>query len=385
MRKDGLRGELAVAKSIEHGCMCAQVAAPAHADSRKYGDGIAVDDALCRELGNKAQRCTHSTKRRDGEGHQRRVGEAEEPLEDDVYMAEEPWQEGNTLIGSTIVCAIIARAKCENHNKRRDDKNARDDRDTHVDTRLTAIEQRIEDAREQRCLLDLLVGLHVGLVDDSCHLILEVGVALDDEALHEARRYDTAEERAQETYEGLDKVTLRNHEDDNQQTHAEGCAKVCERDELELLEVRAKALILSQRDNRGVVRQEGHDSTQRCHARKVEQRLHQGAQDALQEAHNTKLHEDTAKSTSDNADGHEVEDGIEQQVVCRLHNGIKHIRKTHDRAYRAEDADNNNKAEDTNEVLADALLFILHILRLIRLFLVRAWQHASTAPCRWLW
>ena len=87
-----------------------------------------------------------------------------------------------------------------------------------------------------RRLLNLLCLLLILLADNLSHLLLEVRVHLEDEALHKACRYDTADEGTQQADEWLSVEAVTYHEDDNQQTHTEGGTEVGERDKLILSE-----------------------------------------------------------------------------------------------------------------------------------------------------
>lgn len=101
--EDSLRGEVAIAERVEHGGVSAEEAAPAHADGGEHGDGVAVNPAVRYEVGYQAERSAHSAERRDGERHEVRVVEAEEPLEHEVDLVSQPRQQFHTLVGSTRV------------------------------------------------------------------------------------------------------------------------------------------------------------------------------------------------------------------------------------------------------------------------------------------
>ena len=184
--QDSLRGELTVAECVEHSGVGAEVAAPAHTDSGEHSDGVTINPALLDEARDKTEGSTYGTKSRDREGHKSWVLEAEEPLEDDVNLAEEPRQEANTLVRSAVVDAIVASGEGENHHQSRDDKHARDNRETYIHTCLTTIEQRVEDACKHRSLLNRLLILHIILVEHSGELLSKLWVLLNDEALHKA-------------------------------------------------------------------------------------------------------------------------------------------------------------------------------------------------------
>ena len=100
--EDSLRCEVAVAERVEHGGVSAEEAAPAHADGGEHGDGVAVNPAVRYEVGYQAERSAHSAERRDGERHEVRVVEAEEPLEHKVDFVGKPRQQLHTLIGGAV-------------------------------------------------------------------------------------------------------------------------------------------------------------------------------------------------------------------------------------------------------------------------------------------
>ena len=326
--QDGTRGELAVVHRVKHGSVGAQETAPAHADGGEHSDGITIDPALLDEPGHQTECGTDSTKGRDGEADEVRIVEAKEPLEDKTDLLAEPRQDGDTFVGCTGVSAVGAGREGEDHHERGDDDDTGNDSQTHIDTGAAAIEQGIEDAQEER-LVFLVLDLEVGLGEFTGGLFGILGMGLLDEVLHEARGDHTAEDGSNESDEGLLEEAVTHHEDDDNQAHTEGCTEVGQRYELVFLEVGSKAFILRKGDDGGVVAQEGEHGTERCHTGQVEQRFHQGPQGLFQQFHDTELNEQTSDSTGDDADGHEEETGVEQEVMGGVHDGIEHVGGTH--------------------------------------------------------
>lgn len=101
--EDSFRGEVAIAERVEHGGVSAEEAAPAHADGGEHGDSVAVNPAVRYEVGYQAEGSSHCAESRDGERHEMRVVETEEPLEHEVDLVSQPRQQLHTLVGSTRV------------------------------------------------------------------------------------------------------------------------------------------------------------------------------------------------------------------------------------------------------------------------------------------
>ena len=361
---DGLGGELAVAERVEHGGVGAEIAAPAHADGGEHGDGIAVDPSLGEEIGNKAQCGAHSAQGGDGEGNLVGVGEAEDHPEQAVELVGHIGQELHALVGGACVDTLLVGSEGENHDHGGDDEHAGDDGHAHIDTRLAAIEQGIESAQEGRLrafnLLRVLLGhlLHHGILGG------ELRVLLHHEMLHHAGGDDTAAEGPHEAYKGLGVEALADHEDDDDETHAEGGAEIGERDILELLEMTGELLVLREGDDGGIVAQEGHHGTKRCHAGQIEERLHERLEEFFEQVDHAELHEEFAEGAGEHADAHEVEHGVEQQVVGRIHDGVEHVGNTHLHGDTAENGYDNEQAEHSGEHLS---MRVFHNCRVVML------------------
>ena len=159
--------------------------------------------------------------------------------------------------------------------------------------------------------------------------VLETWICLEDKMLHESGRNDTTYKSTEQTNEWFYIISLTDHEDDNQQSHTECCSKVCQRNELVLLEISREALVLCKRDNRRIIRKECKHSTQRRHTGKVEKWLHQWTENLFKHIDNSELDKNLANGTGDYADGHKVEHSVEQEVMSSVHDGIQHICRTH--------------------------------------------------------
>ena len=254
MRDDGLGRLFAVAQRVEHGGVCTQIAAPAHADGREDGDGVTVYPSLSGKSRHQAQGSTDGSKGRYREGYLMGIGETEEPVEQEIDLGCQPREKFNSLIGLTAIDTIGARAECENHDQRRDYQYARNDSQTDVDTRTATIEQRVEDTQEEGLLLLLhafLLPLHCLGFDSILSGILRI--ALQQQVLHQTCGDDTANEGSYEPDEWCHEVALTYHIDNNDESHAKGGAEVGQRDVLELLEITGKALVLRQGDDSGIV------------------------------------------------------------------------------------------------------------------------------------
>ena len=168
--------------------MSAEEAAPAHADGGEHGDGVAVNPAVRYEVGYQAERSAHCAERRDGERHEMRVVEAEEPLEHEVDFVGKPRQQLHTLIGSARVRAVGRRAEREYHHERRDDEHAGDDGYAHFNAAASAVEHGVEQAYEHRFLFALafLLLLFLDVLLRHCVLCGILRISLQHEALHES-------------------------------------------------------------------------------------------------------------------------------------------------------------------------------------------------------
>ena len=72
--ENSFRRQFAIAQRVEHGGVGAQESAPAHADGREDGDGIAVDPPVFDETGHQSEGSADGSEGRDGEGYLMGVG-----------------------------------------------------------------------------------------------------------------------------------------------------------------------------------------------------------------------------------------------------------------------------------------------------------------------
>ena len=349
---NGLGGQFAIAEGVEHGGVGAEESAPTHANGREDGDGIAIDPALPDEVGDKAEGRAYGAKGGDGEGYLVGVGEAEEEAEEARHLVGQGGQGFYALVGGAGVCAVGGGAEGEYHDEGGDDEHTGDDGQADIDSGLASVEQRVEGAQEDGLLL-LVLGLDAeGFLRSEVDggLLGVLGIGAQDEALHHAGGDDTAAEGSEESDEGLDEVALANHEDDDDEPHAEGGAEVGEGDVLILAEVGGEAAVLGQGDDGGVVGQEGHDGAERGHAGETEEGAHEGAEECLEEIDNAELDEEFAEGAGDDADGHQVETGVEEEVEGGVHDGVEHRGSAHAQADEGEHASDDGEADECGEV-----------------------------------
>ena len=345
---DGFGGELTVAEGVEHSSVGAQIATPTHTYGGEHGNGVIVYPALLSKVGYEAEGGTHGTEGGDGEGYLMRVVETEEPLENQGALIGKPRKEFHTLIGGTGKLArCLVGAEGENHHRGADDEHAGNDSHTDFHTGLATVENGIEDSHKERFCLGILRSglLFLGPYLHG-HFLLKLGVGLASETLHQTGADDTTAEGTEETHKGCGGVALTHHKDDDEQAHTEGCAEVRQRDELVLAEEACELLVVSQRDDGGVVAEEGEHSAEGGCAGQVEEGLHQRAEDFLKERHHAELAENLAQRSRDDADGHKEEASIDEQVEGRLHDGVHHIGHAHNMAEVAEDEKDDNEARD---------------------------------------
>lgn len=345
---DGLGGEGAETKGVEHGSMGAQVATPAHADGGEHGYGVAINPALLCKTRNEAERGTHGAERSDREGNLVRVSEAEEPLKHHVALLCQPGQRLHAFVGSASVFARGGSAKGKNHYRGADYQHTRNNSHANLHTRLTAVEYGIEYAHEEALARSLLFGLNslqlFLAIYLHCHFIAIFGVFAADEVLHQSGAHNATAEGAEKSDEWGRGIALAHHKHNHQEAHAKGRAEVGERYELVFAEEARKLLIVGQGDDGGVVAEEGKHGAERGSAGQIEEGLHERAQYFLKERHHSELAKYLAQCASDHADGHQEEAGIDQEVIGGLHDSVHHIGHAHAIAEVAEDEAYDNKA-----------------------------------------
>ena len=368
---DGFAYQLAVAEAVEHSGVGAEVAAPAHTHSCEDGNGVVVDDARFDECGHEADGCSHGAEGRDGERHQCAVLEAEEPVEDEVDLVGQPGDDRHAFVGGTGIFAVGARgAEGEHHNYGRDAEHAGNDGHADAHAALAAVEHCVQETLEYRTFAleryHLLGALFLG------HRGVKLRIAFQGEALHQSGADDAAYEGAHQTYHSSASEAFAGHKGNDNQAHTEGGAEVGQRHQLVFLEVACKVVVLGQRDDGGVVAEEGHHGSQCSHTGQVEEGFHQRPQYVLHQAHNAKFGQQFRDGAHQHADGHNVEHRLEQQVVGRLHKGVEHIGQRHPVCQEAEEAKEADEEYQSLEAasrgefeavgLALALLFLVFCL-----------------------
>ena len=113
-------------------------------------------------------------------------------------------------------------------------------------------------------------------------LVTIVWIHLQRKMLHQARSYYASADSTEKTYKRSTEIPLSDHEYKHQQPHAESSAEINKAYMLIFLEIACKTLVLTQRDNRGIVTQESKYCSQGCYTRHIEQRFHNRAQQSLQ-------------------------------------------------------------------------------------------------------
>ena len=254
-----------------------------------------------------------------------------------------------------LIHTLGSTSEGEHHHQGTDDKHAGDYGHTYGDTVLTSVQQGVQHTHEQASVLLLLLSVlretNVGQylsarIVRHCRgvLVLVVGEHLQGEALHQACGNDTTEDSTAQTNEWCQEIALAYHKDQHQQAHAEGCAEIYQRHVLVLLEVACKALVLTEGNDCRIVTEESEYRRQRSHTGHIEHGAHDGTQKALQQVHHSELHENLAQSTGYHAHAHQVEHGVEQQVVCRVHNGVEHVGKSHHTAHISKQGNDDEQA-----------------------------------------
>ena len=343
---DGLADEFAVAKTVEHGSMGAEETAPAHADSRKYGDGVVVDDALGNETWYQTDGGAYGTQGGHGEGDQSAVLEAKEPFEDNVDLVGRPADDRYAFVGDAEIFAVVACCtKGEHHHDGGDTEHTRDDGKADADAVLATVEQRIEETHEHAAFTlkgDLLFVTAKFCVNGR----VQLRVCPQCGALHQSGGDDAANDGTSHTNQGAFAEAQTCHESHDHQTHTESSAEVGERDELVFLEVTVEVLVVGQSDDGGVVAEEGHHSAQGSHARQVVERLHQRSEKILQQTYYAKLGEQFADGAHEHADGHDVKHSLKQQVIGRLHESVQHFGQAHLVGQQPKEGEEDNQKND---------------------------------------
>ena len=127
-------------------------------------------------------------------------------------------------------------------------------------------------------------------------------------------------------------------------SHRIAAGKVHEADVLIAFEIACKLRVLCHRDDGRFIAEERHQGSGGRYARQVEERSQYGLEHLLQKVNYAKNAEDSTQSSRQHTHCHQVEDSIEQQIVCRPHNRVEHIREAHHRGQIAEKRYNDYQA-----------------------------------------
>ena len=90
----------------------------------------------------------------------------------------------------------------------------------------------------------------------------------------------------------------------------------------------------------GIVAEECHHRAECGNSGQIEQWAHQGAEHVFEKFNNTKFDEKSSDGSCYNAYSHEVEYRVEQQVMGRVHDCVKHVGHTHYRPDIIEESEN---------------------------------------------
>ena len=346
MSADGLGDDVAVTQAVQHGGVGGKEAAPAHANGREDGDGIAVQDAGGVEGGQQAQRSAHGAQGGHGEGNQFHLLEPEEPFEHPVDFFGQPGEDGNALGRGTVVYARRTGAEGDHDDGRGDDEDARNDLQAQFHTVLAAVQHRIQETHENTVLGSLLFGEVIGRFHHLVqHGAVQFRIGLEAAVLHDAGGNDGAAEGTEQTHQRTGELAVADHGDDDHEAHAEGGAEVGEGNELVFLKVRSEVAVLGQGDDGRVVAEEGHHGAQGCHAGQVVQGLHQGAQEAFQHGDHAELRHQLTQRAGEHGNAHQVEHGVQKKVVGRVHDRLDHIAASHLASQQGENDDEKGQED----------------------------------------
>ena len=285
---DRLADQLLAVQAVHHRGMCAQIPAPAHTHRGEHGDVVRPCKSLADKCGRQAQRRARRAERRDRYADGLRRGKAEKRLEDEVDPACQPRQEPDPLICGAGIRPALRRAVDQHHHHRAHDEHPRHDRDAHFHAAVAALEDRAHHAAADpaaahrthagRSLGRLaLKWWERGLGPEMLFRKNEHQPGRDDAADHCAEQPDQHRGAERPPHCGRKAVHIR--ADD--QPHAEGRAEIGQRGKLIRLEEMAEILILSQRQDRRIIRKERRHDAERRRPRHAVDRPHQRLEHAV--------------------------------------------------------------------------------------------------------
>ena len=256
----------------------------------------------------------------------------------------QPGENGDALRGRTVVHAGRTRAEGEHDYGRGDDQHARDDLHAQFYTVLAAVQHGIQETHEDAVLLGFLhrfIGTAFGDALQDGGVQLRIG--LEAAALHDARGDDGAAAGAEQAHQRAGDLPVADHRDDNHEAHAERRSEVGQGNELVFLEIGSEVTVLGQGDDGRIVRQERHHGAQGRYAGKAVQRFHQGPEETLQQRDHAEFRHQFREGAGQYGDAHQVEDGVQKQVMGGVHDGLQHIAAAHAGTQQAECADDQNE------------------------------------------
>ena len=272
---------------------------------------------------------------------------AEQPFEHPVNLFGQPGQYGNALGGGSVVYAGGAGAEGEHDHGRGDDQHARDNLQAQFHTVLAAVQHSVQKTHEDAFLLGGIVFVRFLFRRQVVqHGAVQFGIGLEAVALHEAGADDGAAEGAEQAHQCAGHLAVADHGDDDHEAHAEGSAEVGQGQELVFLEIGSEVAVLGQGDDGGVVTQESHHRAQGGHSGEVVQGFHEGAQEALQQGNHAEFRHQFGQGSGEHGDAHEVEHGVQQQVVGRVHQRPDHVASAHPAAQEGEGNDEKGQEDD---------------------------------------
>ena len=141
------------------------------------------------------------------------------------------------------------------------------------------------------------------------------------------------------------------------EAHTKGGAQVGQRRQLIFFKILAEVMVIGQRQDGGIIRQESRDQTERSGTGQVIQGTQQGREQMVENTDNAKLCQQCRKRTGQNTDGHQIEAGVDQQVEGCVHHGVEHIDHAHGDGKKREEG---NKADRENQWLTPWVGLFVH-------------------------
>ena len=256
--------------------------------------------------------------------------------------------------GGTRVNAALASAIRQHHDDRTDDKNTWDDGETKLNTVLTAVNQGRHGAHGDAALTDGALALRkldtviIHLISIDCVLFFTELTGAGDE--QQASRENAAQDGAKATdssgKNGVDTVGAREAQDSTDNNHAdtEAGTEVNKRRNLIALEITHEATVVNKGADCGIIRQECRDSTYGSCTRQTKKRFHQRSDQLIEHSDDAKLSEQRTQGSAHDGNRHNIEAGVQEQRVRRLHESGDHVGGAHNHSHGNEQHAQANKA-----------------------------------------